>query len=188
MLRLIQLSDAAAVLEIYAHYVKNTYVTFDYEVPALEEFKHKIETITEKYPWLVYEENTKILGYAYGSTHRAKIAYQWSPEATIYLNKDYSGRGIGRLLYSTLFTLLRSQGFYNVFAGISMPNPQSELFHKSLGFTELGIFKNIGYKSGAWHDTLWLQLELKKPAFNPSPPLTPLQVSEQWKTILKSYK
>ena len=159
-IRLINTGDIAGALAVYTPFVLNTAITFEYYVPTLDEFTTKVETITNGYPWLVYLHNGKVKGYAYGSIHRSKTAYQWSPESTIYLSSEAQGNGIGRILYETLFSLMRLQGYINVFAGVSLPNEQSESFQKSLGFEEIGVFKNIGYKLGKWHDTRWFQLHL----------------------------
>ena len=169
-IRLITPADADHVLEIYKPYVLNTYITFEYNVPSPEEWKNKIEKITTKYPWLVCTYKEEITGYAYGSTHRDRTAYQWSPESTAYMSEKFHRKGIARILYETLFAMLKLQGYINVYAGVGLPNTKSEEFHKALGFTELGIFKNVGYKLGAWHDTKWFQLHLSPHTINPSPP------------------
>jgi|SRR6185436_8193327 len=169
-IRLITPDDADHVLEIYKPYVLNTYITFEYDVPSSEEWKNKIEKITVKYPWLVCTYKDEITGYAYGSTHRDRTAYQWSPESTVYMSEKFHRKGIARVLYETLFAMLKLQGYINVYAGVGLPNTKSEEFHKALGFTELGIFKNVGYKLGAWHDTKWFQLHLSPHTINPPPP------------------
>jgi L-amino acid N-acyltransferase YncA len=175
-IRFISLNDAQATLEIYKPYVLNTYITFEYDVPTLEDWKNKIEKITLKYPWLVCEHEGEIAGYAYGSMHRDRTAYQWSPESTVYISEKYHRKGIARALYQRLFAIMKLQGYVNVYAGVSMPNVKSEEFHKALGFTELGTFKNIGYKLGAWHDTKWFQLQLSEHGLNPPPPRTIAEV------------
>lgn len=169
-IRLIEPTDCAGVLEVYRPYVERTAYTFEYVVPTIDEFADKIQTITSKYPWLVAEHNGKIIGYAYGSTHRARTAYQWSPESTIYVAEDFHGSGIARILYEALLSILKLQGFYNVYAGVLMSNEKSVKFHKALGFYEVGIFRNIGYKLGAWHNNLWLQLHLAEHTQEPPYP------------------
>jgi phosphinothricin acetyltransferase len=124
------------------------------------------------YPWLVLVVNQEVKGYAFASVFRSKPAYQWSPESTIYLAPEMHGMKIGKLLYTTLFDILRFQGFYNVFAGVAMPNKGSEKLHLSCGFTGIGEYKNIGYKTGDWHSTRWFQLclqEYKNPPQKPLP-------------------
>lgn len=169
-IRLIEAADAAAALEIYTYYVLNTAVTFEYDVPSLEEFRERIRVNTIDYPWLVYTVDNVIAGYAYGSRHRPKAAYQWSPESTIYLSEAVHGKGIGTALYNALFAILKLQGYFNVYAGVSLPNEQSEGFHKALGFEGLGVFWKIGYKLGNWHDTKWFQLTLRENKHDPEIP------------------
>jgi L-amino acid N-acyltransferase YncA len=169
-IRLIIESDAQAVLDIYKYYVDNTIISFEYEAPTLEEYTERIKTNIEKYPWLVCLHNNKIIGFAYGSTHRYRTAYQWSPESTIYLAPDFHTKGIGGILYETLFELLKLQGYYNVFAGVALPNEKSVGFHRALGFEEIGIFKKVGYKQGNWHDTHWFQFVLNQHKLNPTTP------------------
>jgi L-amino acid N-acyltransferase YncA len=169
-IRLINEADAHAVLTIYKYYVDHTIISFEYEVPSLEEYLQRINVNTEKYPWLVCLNNNKIIGFAYGSTHRYRTAYQWSPESTIYLATDFHTKGIGRILYKTLFEILKLQGYYNVFAGVALPNQKSIGFHQAMSFEEIGIFKKVGYKHGNWHDTHWFQLSLNEYKPNPTTP------------------
>jgi L-amino acid N-acyltransferase YncA len=169
-IRLINEADAQAVLTIYKYYVDHTIISFEYEAPTLEEYIQRISVNTEKYPWLVCLNNNKIIGFAYGSTHRYRTAYQWSPESTIYIAPDFHTKGIGKILYKTLFEILKLQGYYNVFAGVALPNQKSIGFHQAMGFEEIGIFKKVGYKHGNWHDTHWFQLSLNEYKPNPTTP------------------
>jgi phosphinothricin acetyltransferase len=162
IIRAITPADVNQVLDIYTPFVLNTAITFDYEVPSIEEFTHKIEDITAKYPWIGYFEDDRLLGYAYASRHRQKAAYEWSPESTIYVREGHHGKGIGRILYQELFQQLRKQGYFNVFAGVLIPNEASERLHKSVGFEEIGIFRKIGYKLGKWNDVKWFQMRLQE--------------------------
>lgn len=169
-IRLIKENDASSVLDIYKPYVLGTAITFEYNVPTLEEYLERIKVNTSEYPWLVCIQNEKIIGYAYASKFRYKTAYQWSPESTIYLSPEVHGKGIASVLYRTLFAILNLQGYFNVYAGVAIPNPKSESLHLALGFKEIGVFQNIGYKLGKWHDTRWFQLKLKEHTDHPSPP------------------
>jgi len=169
-IRQITLSDAKEVLEIYKPYVLDTIISFEYEVPTLEEYIQRIQAFILEYPWLVCLYDKKIIGYAYASKHRSRTAYQWSPESTVYLAAEFHQKGIARILYETLFSLLRLQGYFNVYAGISLPNPKSINFHRAIGFEEIGIFKKVGYKLGNWHDTHWFQFHLTNHILNPLPP------------------
>lgn len=164
-------TDAEACLKVYEPYVLYTPITFDYQVPEVKEFRSKIQDTIIEYPWLVCLKNNQIEGYAYASRHRYKTAYQWSVESTIYLTEQLQGKGIGSILYKTLLALLKIQGFYNVYAGVTVPNKKSELLHSKLGFEELGIFKNIGFKTGAWHDVKWFYKILHEYKINPVLPL-----------------
>ena len=176
-LRLIKDEDFSAVLEIYRPYVSDTIISFEYDVPTLAEFTERVNGIRKTYPFLVAEYNNQIVGYAYGSVHRQRTAYQWSVESTVYLDKAFHRKGIAQKLYSVLFDLLRLQGFYSVYAGIGLPNEQSVGFHTALGFTEVGIFKKVGYKMGNWHDTQWFQLALCEFKNEPSQPKSILDSS-----------
>jgi phosphinothricin acetyltransferase len=171
-IRLIQSTDCQQVLDIYKPYVTATAITFEYEVPTPEDFADRISTITSEYPWLVCMKDDQIVGYAYASRFRYRTAYQWSAESTVYLAPEAQGMGLGIALYETLFAILRLQGFINVFAGAAMPNEKSERLHKQLGFEEIGIFKEIGYKMGKWHSTKWFQLSLADHTLEPAPPRT----------------
>lgn len=159
-IRMMTDADIAVALAVYAPYIEETAISFEYEVPTLEEFAQRVGTITKQYPWLVYEEDGKVIGYAYGMTHRTRTAYQWSVEVAIYVAKDYRGRGVGKRLYKKLFELLKQQGYRTAFAGMTMPNEKSEALHLSCGFEEIGVFKNIGYKFGQWHSVKWFQKQL----------------------------
>lgn len=187
-IRLINESDAQATLAIYKPYVLNTIITFEHEVPTLAEYLQRIKTNTAEYPWLVCLYNNNIIGYAYASKHRSKAAYQWSPESTVYMSPAFHRKGIARMLYETLFSLLRLQGYFNVYAGVSLPNEKSIGFHKALGFSEIGIFKKAGYKLGNWHDTHWFQLHLSEHILDPPNPKTISEIKESnaFQNIMKT--
>jgi L-amino acid N-acyltransferase YncA len=169
-LRLVEDKDIPAILGIYSYYVLNTIISFEYEAPKLDEFTERVNGIRKTHPFLVAEYDGKIVGYAYGSVHRQRTAYQWSAESTVYLDKAFHRKGIARKLYNVLFDLLRLQGFYSIYAGVGLPNEQSVGFHKALGFKEVGIFKKVGYKMGNWHDTQWFQMALQTLQIEPMPP------------------
>ncbi|MES2780776.1 MAG: N-acetyltransferase family protein [Bacteroidota bacterium] len=160
-IRLVEEKDTVALRDIYAHYVENTHVSFEYRAPDSEEFRERILTITEEFPWLVCLQNDKAIGYAYAHKHRLRDAYQWSPESTIYLAPDFHTKGIGSILYKTLFDVLKLQGYHTVFAGVALPNEKSVGIHQRMGFEDIGIFQKVGYKNGKWHDTRWFQLNLQ---------------------------
>jgi L-amino acid N-acyltransferase YncA len=169
-IRLALLEDCKSILDIYEHYVLNTAVTFEYDVPEVEEMERRMKTIQSKYPFIVAEHENKIVGYAYATDFRYRAAYQWSPESTIYLHKDSLGKGIGIKLYRKLLQILMQQGYYNVFGGVALPNDASVALHLKCGFKDVGIYENIGYKAGKWHSTKWFQLVLKDHEINPALP------------------
>ena len=170
-----QSSDAEELLAIYRPFIENTAVTFETSVPSMESWKERIEKINHDFPWLVAVENERILGYAYATRFRERKAYDWCCESSVYLVEDAHGKGIAKILYENLFGLLRAQGYVNVYAIMTSPNPKSEKFHASFGFYDVGKFTKSGYKFGNWYDTHWMQLHLSE---HLTPPKTILQFSE----------
>ena len=152
--------DAAALLEIYEPFVRETAITFEYDVPTAEQFADRIEKYGSNYPFLVCEEGGRIVGYAYAHRHQERAAYGWSAELSVYVRLGCEGRGIGRLLYSELLRLLRLQGVQSVYAAIALPNDASVEFHRRFGFELVGTWHNTGYKLGEWHDIVWYELAL----------------------------
>ena len=189
-IRLINDTDAEAVLEVYKPYILNTSITFEYEVPGIAEFDERIKTITVEYPWLVCLQNGEIIGYAYGCKHRYRTAYNWSAESTIYMKSDFHGKGIGRVLYNTLFSILQFQGFINVYAGVGLPNVKSEGFHAAMGFEKIGDFTKIGYKFGKWHDVRWFQKHLSEHRVEPPTPklMQEIKSSQTFQAIMTDAK
>ena len=157
MIRFAAAKDAAELLEVYAPYVTGTTVSFEYEVPAVEEFRRRVEETSARYPYLVWEEDGALLGYAYAHPYAARPAYQWSAELTVYLRQGVSRRGLGSQLYGALMELLRLQGVRNVYGCVTAENTASVAFHHALGFREAGRFSQVGYKLGRWLDVLWLE-------------------------------
>lgn len=171
ILRLVKTEDCIPILDIYTPFIKNTPVTFEYEVPSVSDFSERISNIAGKYPWLVCETDGSIAGYAYASMFSERAAYQWSVNLSVYIKEEYQGKGIGRTLYRTLFELLQAMGCYNAYACIAHPNVQSERFHETLGFKPVGVFHNAGYKLGKWHDVIWYERAIKDLSTTPSKPL-----------------
>jgi L-amino acid N-acyltransferase YncA len=162
--------DAEAIHAIYAPIVTSTVISFELEVPTVDEMRQRIATTLERLPWLVSEdEHGELDGYVYASKHRERAAYQWSVDVTAYVREDRRGRGVGKRLYLTLFDELEKLGYHQAFAGIALPNTASIALHESVGFEHLGIYRNVGYKLGAWHDVGWWQRALR-----PSTPPTAL--------------
>lgn len=169
-IRLATADDADRILNVYTPYVLQTASTFEYEVPSVEEFQGRIEKISAKYPYLVCECNGEIIGYAYGSTHRERMGYSWCAEATVYLSETHHRRGIARLLYEALFALMKEQGYKSIYVSILSTNAASLAFHRAMGFEDIGIFRNIGYKLGGWHSNVWMQLFLGEHGIEPPLP------------------
>jgi len=159
-IRLAVPEDAGAIAAIYAPAVTDLSTSFEIVPPDADEMAKRIATISKRYPWIVSDDNGTVTGYAYGSTHRVRHAYQWTAEVSAYVRDDYHRRGIGQALYTSLFAILALQGYRTALAGITLPNPASVEFHKAMGFSVLGIFHRIGYKFGIWHDTIWLERAL----------------------------
>ena len=174
-MRFVQKSDAPRLLVIYAPYVIDSSVSFELELPSVTEFENRIGEYSAQFPWLVMEEEGVIIGYAYASTHRARRAYQWSVECSVYIDPEHHGRKIGRTLYEELFRVLKLQGVMTVLAGITQPNEASVKFHEALGFEFLGFYRDIGFKLGKWLDTGWWQLHLYPAGRKPVPPPMPLR-------------
>lgn len=167
--------DLPRILEIYGPYVKNTAISFEYNVPTLEDFTQRFLGITAQFPWLVWEEDGVILGYAYGSLPFDRAAYQWCAEASIYLCSDACGKGIGRKLYAALEVLLQKQGYRKVYAIITTANAASVAFHRAVGYRHTATFPDCGYKFGKWYGTVWMEKDL---CTWDTPPREPVSIHE----------
>lgn len=186
-IRMATRSDAEAIQAIYAPIVRDTAISFETEPPTVPTMQQRITDTLESWPWLVCEQQDRVVGYVYGSRHRTRAAYQWSVDVSVYIHAHARRSGIGRALYTSLFALLSLQGYYNCFAGITLPNPASVRLHESLGFAPVGVYRTVGYKLGAWHDVGWWQLPLQSGQDAPSPPRpfrTIQQHSLAWETAL----
>ena len=162
LIRPVTSADAKDILEVYAPYIKNTVITFETEVPSIEDFTARIENIKSKYPYLVCEIDGKVIGYAYAAKYRERAAYKYSVDVSIYVDLNYQHKGIGKALYFNLFETLKTYDFYTAYAGITLPNKKSICLHKSFGFHEIGTYHNVGYKNGKWLDVIWLEKSLKQ--------------------------
>lgn len=156
--------DAARLLEIYAYYVENTAVSFETVAPSVGEFRERMEDISKKYPFLVLEDDGVIQGYAYADTFNPREAYRHSCELSIYLDRNATGRGYGRMLYEALEERLKHQDILNLYACIADPPVEdeyltrnSESFHRHLGFTVIGRFHKCGCKFGRWYNTIYME-------------------------------
>ena len=156
MIRIATENDVPQMLAIYAPYILNTTHTFEYDVPSQEEFLQRFRDLTKQFPWLVWEEDGKVLGYAYGSAPFARAAYGWCAEDSIYLLPEAQGRGIGRKLCLALEKVLFYQGYQRIYALITAENKHSMAFHKKLGYTLRGTLPDAGIKFGRRVGVVWM--------------------------------
>jgi phosphinothricin acetyltransferase len=163
---------------IYGPVVRETVISFEFEVPSEEEFRQRIANTLERRPWLVCEVGGEVAGYAYAAAHRERAAYQWSVEPSVYVGSDHRRRGVASALYKALFAALRAQGFYNAYAGITLPNASSIALHEAFGFERIGVYHNVGYKFGVWHDVAWYELALRRDPEEPAPVLSMAELLE----------
>lgn len=171
-LRMATVDDAAAVAEIYAPYVLQSGVSFETEPPGPDELRRRMAAVLPQYPWLLAEIDGVAAGYAYAGVHHERAAYRWSVTVSAYLHRDVHRRGIGRQLYAALFALLREQGYVQVYAGITLPNPASVGLHEALGFRAVGVYRQVGFKQGRWLDVGWWGLGLVAPPAAPAEPVS----------------
>ena len=162
--------DGSALAEIYRPAVTDNSTSFELDPPDGAEMARRAAKCMERTPWLVYERDGQVLGYAYGGIHRERAAYQWSAEVSAYVHPDFHKQGIGRALYTSLFAALTVQGYRNAYAGITLPNDASVALHTAVGFTPIGVYRGIGYKQGAWHDVGWFERQLAPRVVDPPVP------------------
>lgn len=175
-IRTASVDDVESLLKIYAPYVENTAITFEYEVPAVEEFRERIRHTLEKYPYLIAEKNDEIIGYAYAGAFHARAAYDWAVETSIYVSVDHKKAGIGRRLYEALEGALKQQGILNMYACIACPEKEDEYltwdsvnFHSKLGYRFVGEFYQCGYKFGRWYNMVWMEKHIGEHLKNQPP-------------------
>ena len=186
MIRLATPHDAEAVHAIYAPIVRETPISFEYDVPTVADMEARIQSVLQKRPWLVYERAGEVLGYVYATTFRDRLAYQWGAEVSVYVRPDAQRRGIARGLYTALFDILRLQGYFTAVAGATLPNPGTEKLHEAMGFQLLGVYPRAGYKFNRWHDVIFWYLHLQHPPNEPHEPLRLKFVldSDEWHTAV----
>jgi phosphinothricin acetyltransferase len=170
VIRPARLDDADGILDVYRPYIQKTAVTFEYEVPAPEAFRARMEDLMAALPYLVYEEEGEVRGYAYAAKFRARAAYQWDVEPSIYLRESIHSRGTGTALFAALLALLETLGYYNAYACITAPNPKSVSLCAKFGFTTAGVMHKSGFKFGEWHDIIWMEKRLAPLPPDPGPP------------------
>ena len=157
IIRLARKSDSQSILRIYAPYIEKTAISFETVIPTESEFADRIETICKQYPYLVYLVDNLIVGYAYASQHKERNAYRYDVNVSIYVFPEYHGSGVAYRLYECLFKILKEMGYYNVYAGYTLPNDKSMKFHNKFGFSLVGTYHKTGYKFEQWHDVAWLE-------------------------------
>jgi phosphinothricin acetyltransferase len=186
-IRMATTADAAAVLAIYAPVVRTSAITFEYDVPPVDEIATRVRTVTARFPWLVFARDEDVVGYAYGTTWRTRAAYQWAVETTLYVRDDCHRQGVGRSLYRSLLACLRLQGFRLAIGGITLPNAASVALHEAMGFRAAGVHRRCGYKLAAWHDVGFWELVLASDdAGDPPAPAMPdtLAGTSEWDAAL----
>ena len=176
-IRIARESDTEELLAIYAPYVSETAITFEYTVPTHEEFRDRIRKTLAKYPYLVAVQDAEILGYAYASEFKNRAAYDWAVETTIYVKQDSRKSGVGKKLYQALEEVLKQQHICNLYACIAYPNPGSIGFHERLGYQTIGHFSKCSYKFETWYDMIWMEKMISEHDLYPEPfkPITELR-------------
>lgn len=191
MIRAATECDAAALLEIYGHYVRHTAITYEYEVPTEENFRQRIANTLIQYPYLVWEENGQILGYAYAGRFHPRKSFDWAAEASVYIHKDARGQGIGPKLYAKLEECLRLQGYVNLNVSIAYPETEDEYltknsvqFHTHMGYTLCAHFHNCANKFGRWYDLVWMEKHLCEMPAVPQPPKSFCEILKKYETLI----
>jgi L-amino acid N-acyltransferase YncA len=187
VIRLARDEDAASLTSIYAPSVAERATSFELVPPDAVEMKRRIVTVLKGYPWLVCESSQGVVGYSYATGHRERAAYRWSVDVGVYVRDDVQRQGIARTLYTRLFEVLALQGYRNAYAGVTLPNPPSLNLHKAMGFKEVGVYHQVGFKFGQWHDVAWLEKPLADHVLDPPEPvpLSTLFLSEKTKAAIE---
>jgi L-amino acid N-acyltransferase YncA len=169
VVRLATPADGTSCAAIYAPYVTGTSISFELDPPDGDEMALRIVRTMERTPWIVVEVDGAVRGYAYGTRHRERAAYDWTVETAVYVDRDFTRLGLGRMAMSAVLAILRLQGAHLAVAGITPPNPGSVALHEALGFSRIGLYEAIGWKRGAWHGVEWFALELESRSATPAP-------------------
>lgn len=156
-IRAATVDDAAAIHRIYAPIVAETAISFEEVPPTIEEMTARIAATLKTHPFLVALSDGNVCGYVYAGPHAERAAYRQSVDTTVYIAPKARGTGVGRALYAALLSELARRGFHAAFAGIALPNPASVGLHESVGFEPVGIYREVGFKFGRWHDVGWWQ-------------------------------
>jgi phosphinothricin acetyltransferase len=175
--RLATPADGAACAAIYGPYVRDTAISFETTPPTADDMAGRIVRTIERTPWVVVEVDGVVRAYAYGTRHRERAAYDWTVETTVYVDREFAQRGLGRAAMTAVVSVLRLQGAHLLVAGVTLPNPGSVRLHESLGYRPIGEFEAIGWKFGAWHGVAWFALELGPRDAAPGPFVPLLQLA-----------
>ena len=186
-IRLATPADAEQVQAIYAPYIA-TPISFELIPPSTEEMRGRMIKVLAQYPWLLCMDDNEVVGYAYASAHRERPAYLWSVDTSVYVRQGEHRRGIGRGLYTSLLAMLPLQGWVNAYAGVTIPNAGSEGLHKAMGFQEIGVYRNVGFKFAAWHDVVWYHRPLQPLPKEPQlpRPIEDIRHTGEWEEALNS--
>ena len=160
-IRFAKREDIPAILSIYAPFVEQTAVSFEYTTPTVEEMEKRMADITKQFPWLVWEENGQVLGYAYACAPFERAAFSWCAEPAIYIAPEARGKGVGKALYQQLETYLKAQGYVVLYALVTTSNAPSVAFHEAVGYRQVAFQPDCGYKLGGWHGLIWLEKRLQ---------------------------
>ena len=179
--------DAQGILAVYKPYIEKTAITFEYDVPSVENFRGRIEKTLSFFPYLVAESDGVIIGYAYASSYHPRAAFKWAVELSIYLDMDQRGHGLGKRMYSLLEEILKKQNIINLYASIAyIGKPDDHLtdasvkFHSAMGYEEIGRFTNSGYKFDTWYSTVWMAKYLSEHTSFPPEPVPFEQVRQHF--------
>ncbi len=178
-IRIAREADIPEMLNIYAPYVQNTTYSFEYTVPTQEEFLQRFRQHVEQFPWLVWQQGDRVLGYAYAGAPWERMAYSWCAEASIYLAPEAQGKGVGRALYQALEQILTRQGYRLLYALITTENQPSVRFHEAMGYTYRTTFENCGFKMGRWLGVIWYEKQLMQPG-------SPDSLPENWMSCIQN--
>lgn len=160
MIRPATAADAAAINNIYNHYIATTTISFEENPVTEQEMAQRIKDVSASLPWYVEEQDGVVIGYTYATPWRARSAYRFSVESTVYIAASHAGKGIGKRLYQTLIADLRQRGIHVIIGGIAQPNAASVALHESLGFEKVAHFKDVGRKFEQWVDVGYWELQL----------------------------
>lgn len=172
IVRIAEPGDAAALAEIYAWSVEHSAASFEEVAPSAEEMGERLRETLQWTPWLAAASGAEVIGYAYASRHRERAAYRWSVDTSVYVHERFRGRGVGSKLYTELFAILERQGFRRAYCGVALPNEASVAVHRAAGFEPVGVYRRVGWKFNAWHDTAWFGRDL--PGDEADPPKEPI--------------